>query len=134
MFASSFRYNLKSLEKKNGLALAWSHRFINAKVIYINQIFKKRLDILQKSINLDPPDKDSSKEIMILTVYISLVLLHELANLLLRWKGILHTPSNIGEAGDRLESAIFSGQVRGIFTPKKAWSQNSKLICKLKSI
>ncbi|CAF1019567.1 unnamed protein product [Brachionus calyciflorus] len=120
-----FQKQSKKSYREQGLAFSWSHRYKRAKAIYVNNTFKKRLNILQKSTD---DELNAKKEIKTITVYISFLLLHELAHLLLRWKGILDTPTDIDEAGECLEVALFGGQLRGVFTPNKPWSQNSKFI------
>ncbi|RNA08769.1 hypothetical protein BpHYR1_039923 [Brachionus plicatilis] len=67
----------------------------------------------------------SDKEQQFLIIYMGILLIHEIAHLVLRWNGILNSPS---EAGDFLEIKLFSGIVRLLVQPNTEWTKESECI------
>ncbi|RNA39273.1 CRN domain-containing -containing [Brachionus plicatilis] len=114
-----------SHEKKDKDAdyLAWTDRCLDPKIIFINQIFRQRLDYLKNGHK-----KTKKKETEIIVVFFSFLLIHELGHLLLRWKGELNSPTTFGEAGFFLENKLFGGTVQLLIIPSKDWSVNSECI------
>nr|QDG00788.1 histone-lysine N-methyltransferase SMYD3-4 [Brachionus koreanus] len=100
--------------------VAWTYRDFDPYTIYINEIFKKRLEILNANA------QENIEEIETITFYLSVLILHELAHLLFRWKGDRVSPEKIREAGIKLEDWLFGGKVTILTHPGSNWSPNSK--------
>ena len=66
--------------------------------------------------------KEKEKEIII--VYLSILLIHELCHLIIRWKGNLDSPTNLAEAGEYMEYVIFKGRIRLLIHSKSKWDEN----------
>ncbi|CAF1054350.1 unnamed protein product [Brachionus calyciflorus] len=107
--------------------LAWTYRDDDKnEEIHINEILKKRLLILERDLNAN------NEEISTIIVYISILILHEMAHLVLRWNGQRNSPKRIVEAGEYLENLIFGGLIRIQVTHIKPWDEKSQIIGKLK--
>lgn len=92
--------------------------------ININDKFEKRLRSVS---NKESEEIEESKETKIIIVFVSLVILHELAHLLLRWKGVQHSPTvQISEAGNLFEKCSFVGQVL-LLVDSDTWNENAKI-------
>ncbi|CAF1033166.1 unnamed protein product, partial [Brachionus calyciflorus] len=103
--------------------LAWTYRDDDKnEEIYINEILKKRLLILERDLDAN------NEEISTIIVYISILILHEMAHLVLRWNGQRNSPRRIVEAGNYLESIIFGGVIRIQVTHIKPWNEKSQII------
>ena len=57
----------------------------------------------------------------------SILIIHELSHLLMRWKGYMYSPGDFGEAGNYLEIRMFGG-VSLILTHEEnfVWDESSK--------
>ncbi|CAF1000893.1 unnamed protein product, partial [Brachionus calyciflorus] len=100
--------------------LSWTYRESNPNTIYINKIFQERLEILKSN------RKENIEEIETITFLMCVLILHELAHLLFRWKGVKVTPDKIKEAGIKLEDWLFGGKVMILTKPRSNWSSCSK--------
>lgn len=108
-------------EMKN--CLGFTSRDVNAHKIYINNKFEKSLKLLKKN----KESEDFQRQCEIITVCIGLVIIHEVAHLLFRWKGHNNTPTNLKEAGEVIEKKIFCGTFHVLLDTEK-WETNSKYI------
>lgn len=107
--------------------VAWTYRDSDPYTIYINEIFKKRLEILNKNV------KENIEEIETIIFYMTVLILHELAHLLFRWKGAKVSPEKIREAGIKLEDWLFGGRVHILAKPSSNWTLDSKYYGKYKN-
>ncbi|CAF0754117.1 unnamed protein product [Brachionus calyciflorus] len=108
-----------------GEGFSWTYREDDKnETIYINDILEKRLKILQSS----PESLEKSTEIETIVVFISFLLLHELAHLLFRWNGQPKTPNGIDEAGLFFENRIFNGYIHILIDAKTDWSEYSEIL------
>jgi hypothetical protein len=115
--------------------LAWTPRSLNANVIYINEIFKKR------ALSGDMEHEEITTTIF----FIGCLIIHELGHLLVRWSGFLNSPSlygitngGISEAGYFLEKNLFYSIVKLVIVKneKDEWDETTliKSICVRKNI
>lgn len=109
--------------------LGFTNHEPNSQIIHINNKFDERLKLLNKQIK----SKEIQKEKEIIIVGIGLIIIHEIAHLLFRWKRNNNTPSNLKEAGEIIEKKIFYGTVHFLLDTEN-WDENSNYIGKLKFI
>ncbi len=97
-----YQENIQEADKKIKEFLGWTYRDVNALDIHINEIFEKRLKKIK--------DKREKK---IIIVYMTIIILHEVARLLFRWSGLNNTPKSfrnrhlMPENGDNFENKLF---------------------------
>ncbi|CAF0748912.1 unnamed protein product [Brachionus calyciflorus] len=110
----------------------FTERDLNANKIFINSLFYKRLNYLERSKKFSKCSRvkrKKNKEIKTILMFIAITILHEIGHLLFRWKGILNTAfRTIVEPGYFLESKLFGGKVRFIKRPNQNWDESSKII------
>lgn len=98
-------FSVQDKEEKDVNHFIWTNRDMHTNVINVNDNFRKRLADVQAK------DGPECKEAQIIIVFIAIIILHELAHLVFRWKGIMDTPQDLGEAGNFLETKMFGGIV-----------------------
>ncbi|CAF0767933.1 unnamed protein product [Brachionus calyciflorus] len=121
----SEQLKLNSKEPDN---LGWTDRILDTNTIHVNNIFRKRFDHINTKSYKDTTRHKKEREIKIIVVYISILLLHELGHLLVRWSGKIDSPEAIGEAGTCIELIIFNGNVRLLLDSKSKWDENKQHI------
>ncbi|RNA44396.1 CRN domain-containing -containing, partial [Brachionus plicatilis] len=119
IFRTQILFEARPLNDKKYI-VAWTYRESDPYTIYINEIFKKRLEILNANA------KENIEEIETITFYMTVLILHELAHLLFRWKGDKVSPEKVKEAGIKLEDWLFGGKVNILSHPGSNWTSNSK--------
>ncbi|CAF0703826.1 unnamed protein product [Brachionus calyciflorus] len=99
--------------------ISWTERNYNADKIFINITFKKRLEILEAE------RETRIEEIQTITLFLAVLIIHELAHLLFRWKGFDFSPKKYKDAGAYLERKLFDGEVNILTRPKSEWTAYS---------
>ncbi len=127
--------DMKRRKKKDPsieILLGWTERKIDASIININKIFEKRLEKVLEE-----------KEHIIIVVYISMIIVHEIAHLVLRWSGQMNTPRKFAltqngeaDAGRYLIRSLFRFDVASMIEKKHTtdkWTDNMPFIGKTKT-
>jgi hypothetical protein len=121
---------LKIIFESSEDSFGWTCRSTTANQIFINSRFSDRLFYLKKSSRKAKNKKfvrRLRREMKNIIFFLSIVLIHEMAHLVLRWNGVLDSPPIFdNEAGDFIESKIFGGNIRPIVRASE-WNKRSKI-------
>lgn len=122
--------------------LAWTIRHKEAKHIYINEIFHKRLLIISETISNVSSEENAENKIEKETILlmIAFLIIHEIGHLLTRWSDQMKSPElftngslNKPEAGYFLEKHLFNSIVRLVIEKRELngtsnkWDENSRI-------
>lgn len=112
----------RNFDKGEKYHIAWTLRDKDANQIFLNIIFRNRFDKISSTLT-----RNKLREVQIITFFMAIAIIHEVAHLLLRWNGVMKSPAKFGhEVGHFTENKLFNGITRAIIIPNGPWNENSE--------